>query len=244
MRILGTVARSGEPSRAPPPPPPPRGRRRGRPRSPPGHSAPPREPAPMRKGRVKQSVVYWCFNARGEKWDAEKTCRSPRTSASRRSNSSAPSTGPPSRSTASPAPSPPNGMPGAPFMHGFNNPQFHAEVVERTGKTIDACADAKFPSVIAFVGYKWPNPDDPKSGEISRDEAFANCVKGLKELAAARREEGRDGLPRTPQHPRRLGPDEGPPRLPGRRPRLRAPRSSARSARRGSSCSSTSTTSR
>src|SRR5207248_5734171 len=32
------------------------------------------ESKPMLKGRVKQSVVFWCFNARGEKWDAEKTC--------------------------------------------------------------------------------------------------------------------------------------------------------------------------
>ena len=58
-----------------------------------------------------------------------------------------------------------NGMPGAPFMRGFNNPAFHDEVIERTSKTIDQCADAKFPSVIAFVGYKWTNPDDPKSGD-------------------------------------------------------------------------------
>ena len=28
----------------------------------------------MLKGRLKQSIVFWCFNARGEKWDAEKTC--------------------------------------------------------------------------------------------------------------------------------------------------------------------------
>ena len=77
----------------------------------------------------------------------------------------------------------PNGMPGMPFMRGFNNPAFHAENLERTGKIIDACADASVPSVISFFGYKWTNPEDPKSGEISRDEGFANCVKGLKELA-------------------------------------------------------------
>jgi hydroxypyruvate isomerase len=74
-------------------------------------------------------------------------------------------------------------MPGMPFMRGFNNRDFHAENLERTGKVIDACADAKVPSVISFFGYKWKNPDDPKSGEIARDEAFANCVTGLKQLA-------------------------------------------------------------
>jgi len=76
-----------------------------------------------------------------------------------------------------------NGMPGAPFMRGINNPKFRAEIDERTSKTIDLCADAKFPNVIAFVGYKWADPDDPKSAVISVDDAHANCVKGLKELA-------------------------------------------------------------
>jgi hydroxypyruvate isomerase len=80
-------------------------------------------------------------------------------------------------------------MPGAPFVRGFNNPKFHAEVIARTSKTIDRCAEAKFPAVIAFVGYKWTDPDDPKSAAITQDDAFANCVKGLKELA--RRAEGR-----------------------------------------------------
>ena len=28
----------------------------------------------MRKGRIKQSIVFWCFNARAEEWDVEKTC--------------------------------------------------------------------------------------------------------------------------------------------------------------------------
>ena len=25
-------------------------------------------------GNIKQSIVYWCFNATGDKWDIEKTC--------------------------------------------------------------------------------------------------------------------------------------------------------------------------
>lgn len=146
-------------------------------------SATTEEPKPMLKGRIKQSVVFWCFNARGEKWDAEKTCTVAR------------ELGVPSVEIIGPEHWPtlgkhgltcaiaPNGMPGMPFMRGFNNRDFHAENLERTGKVIDACADAKFPSVISFFGYKWKNPDDPKSGEITRDEAFANCVTGLKDLA-------------------------------------------------------------
>src|SRR3954447_12687418 len=135
------------------------------------------------KGRVKQSIVFWCFNGRGEKWSAEKTCEV------------AKELGVPSVEVMPPEHWPllkkhgltcalaPNGMPGMPFMRGFNNPQFHAENLERTGRMIDACADARFPSVITFVGYKWRNPDDPTSGAIPQDEAARNCVNGLKELA-------------------------------------------------------------
>src|SRR5262249_57249201 len=26
------------------------------------------------KGRIKQSIAFWCFNSAGEKWSLEKTC--------------------------------------------------------------------------------------------------------------------------------------------------------------------------
>jgi hydroxypyruvate isomerase len=68
-------------------------------------------------------------------------------------------------------------------MKGFNNPKYHEEVSTRTKKVIDACAEAGFPSVIGFTGFKWRDADDPKSGEIARAEGADNCVKALKELA-------------------------------------------------------------
>ncbi len=74
-------------------------------------------------------------------------------------------------------------MPGAPFKRGFNNPAHRAELLTRTRDTIDACADAGFPSVIGFVGYKWRNPEDPTSGEIPLEEGIESCVVGLKEIA-------------------------------------------------------------
>jgi hydroxypyruvate isomerase len=171
----------------------------------------------MLKGRVKQSIVFWCFNARGEKWDVEKTC------------AVAKGLGVPSVEIIGPehwatlkkhgltCAIAPNGMPGAPFMRGFNNPKFHAENLERTGKAIDQSADAGVPSVISFFGYKWVNPDDPKSGEITRDEGFANCVKGLKELARHAEKKGvtvcvehlntRDGSDPMKGHPGYQGDD-------------------------------------
>jgi sugar phosphate isomerase/epimerase len=135
------------------------------------------------RGRVKQSVAFWCFNSAGEKWDADTTCRIAK-------DLGCPSVeliGPEHWATlkkhglicamAS------NGMPGAPFMKGLNNARYHEQVLATTQKTIDACAAAGFPNVIAFTGYKWRDADNPQSGAIPRDEATMNCVKGLKQLA-------------------------------------------------------------
>jgi hydroxypyruvate isomerase len=133
-------------------------------------------------GRIKQSIVYWCFNAMGDKWDVEKTCQV----AKQLGCASIEIIGPEHWGTLKQygltCALAPNGMPGAPFMKGFNNPAYHDEVITTTKKTIDACADAGFPAVIAFTGYKWRNAEDPTSGEISREEGAANCIAGLKKI--------------------------------------------------------------
>jgi hydroxypyruvate isomerase len=36
--------------------------------------------------------------------------------------------------------------------------------------------------MICFTGYKWRDAEDPKSGEISKEEGFDNCVAGLKKI--------------------------------------------------------------
>lgn len=76
----------------------------------------------------------------------------------------------------------PNGMPGAPFVKGFNNREYHPQLVECMSQAIRDTAEAKFPNVIAFTGYKWRNAEDPTSGEISREECIENCVLGLKQV--------------------------------------------------------------
>jgi len=142
------------------------------------------------KGHIKQSIVFWCFNTAGEKWDVEKTCQVAKALGCVSVEVVAPEDwgilkkhGP----RLLPAP---NGMPGWPFVKGFNNPKYHEEVIGHTKKAIDACADVGFPSVIGFSGYKWRDAEDPKSGEIPRDEGADNCVKGLKEVAAHAEKKG------------------------------------------------------
>jgi hydroxypyruvate isomerase len=144
----------------------------------------------VQKGNIKQSIVFWCFNVAGEEWSIEKTCEA------------ATSLGCASVEIVEPADwgvlkkhnlicaIAPNGMPGAPFVKGFNNPRYHDEVIERTKKMIDACADAGFPSVIAFTGYKWRDAEDPASGEISLEEGADNCVTGLKKIAGYAEQKG------------------------------------------------------
>src|SRR5262249_25498528 len=75
-----------------------------------------------------------------------------------------------------------NGMPGMPFVRGYNNPRYHQELNSRLRKMIDACAEARVPSVIAFSGFKYRHAEDPASGEIGREEGADNCVAGLRDV--------------------------------------------------------------
>ena len=74
-------------------------------------------------------------------------------------------------------------MPGAPYIKGFNNPKYRDEVIARTTKMIDSCEAAGIPAVIAFTGFKWRDAEDSASGAMTDEEAFDNCVTGLKKIA-------------------------------------------------------------
>jgi hydroxypyruvate isomerase len=137
---------------------------------------------PAGKRRIRQSIVFWCFNTAGERWNIERTCEVARELGCPSVEIVPPEDWGVLRKHGLICAMAPNGMPGAPFMRGFNNPKFHEELTERTKKAIDACAEARFPAVIAFSGYKWRDPDDPKSGEISRQDGADNCVRGLREV--------------------------------------------------------------
>jgi len=134
-------------------------------------------------GRIRQSIVFWCFNTGGEKWGVEKTCQVAKDLGVGSIEIIGPEHWPVLKKNGLTCAIAPNGMPGAPFMKGFNNTRYHDEVIATTKKMIDNCADAGVPSVISFTGYKWIDADDPKSGEISRDEGEKNCIKGLKQIA-------------------------------------------------------------
>ncbi len=136
------------------------------------------------KGRIQQSVVFWCFNVGGDEWDLNKTCEVTASLGGKSVELVPPEDWGTLKKHNLVCAIAPNGMPGAPFMKGLNNPVYHDEVISRTKKMIDSCSDAGFKSVIAFTGFKWRDAEDPNSGEISLEEGMANCVTGLKKLAS------------------------------------------------------------
>lgn len=141
-------------------------------------------------GRIQQSIVFWCFNVAGEKWDMEKTCQVATSLGCKSIEICEPDTWATLKKHGLICAIAPNGMPGAPFMKGFNNLKYHDQVIATTSKMIDDCAVAGFPNVIGFTGYKWRDADDPKSGEISLEEGADNCVAGLKKIASLAEKKG------------------------------------------------------
>lgn len=141
-------------------------------------------------GRIKHSIVFWCFNAGGDHWDMDTACRHAKDLGCLSVELSGPETWSVLKKYGLICAIAPNGMPGAPFVKGFNNPRYHEEVISTMNKMIDDCAAANVPNVIAFTGYKWRNAEDPTSGEISAEEGASNCVAGLKKIARYAEQKG------------------------------------------------------
>ena len=134
----------------------------------------------LRKGRIRQSIVHWCFES---SWSTARMC-----DIARQLGCSSIELCPPTEWSTLKK----HGLTcalagidmgkGPPFVRGFNNPKFHGQVVEATRKSIDAAAEFGTPCVISFTGYSAVDPDDPKSPHISSDQGIRNCVKGYKQI--------------------------------------------------------------
>ena len=136
------------------------------------------------KGNINHSVVFWCFNVAGEKWDLKTTCEVTKKLGGKSVELVEPADWGTLKEAGLTCAIAPNGMPGAPFMRGLNNTDFHGEIIRRTKANIDASAEFGCPNVIAFNGFKYRDPEDPTSGEISLEEGAKNTIDGLKKLAA------------------------------------------------------------
>jgi hydroxypyruvate isomerase len=143
------------------------------------------EDAPQRaatNGRIRQSLVFWCFNSAGEHWNLERTCQAARDLGCVSVEIVGPEHWDVLRRHNLTCAIAPNGMSGTAFMRGFANPRYHEELATCMRRMIDACAEARVPNIIAFTGYKWRVAEDPRSGEISREEGFENCLRGLRQI--------------------------------------------------------------
>lgn len=139
----------------------------------------------VKNGRIKQSIVQWCFESAGEKWSLEETCAI----APRLGVDSIELLWPKQLETVAK-----HGLTCAitqidtgaefPFLRGYNNPDNWEAVNALTRDAIDASAAYGMPNVICFTGFDTVDPNDPSSRKISLEEGADNCVEGLKEIVA------------------------------------------------------------
>ena len=139
-------------------------------------------PRVVKHGRIKQSLTFWCLNSAPWNWDIERICATASGLGCQSVELVPAELWPVLRKHDITSALASNGMPDPPFHKGLNNTSHHEEVITRTKHAIDQAADFGIPSVIAFTGYKWRDPEDPKSGEISLEEGSANSVRALSEL--------------------------------------------------------------
>jgi len=125
----------------------------------------------IKNGRIKQSLVHWCYE---KYFDVEQMigvakqlgCASielidPKHFATLRKHGLECAIG-----TIDMSPEPP-------FARGFNNPKYHERVIKVTKDAIDACSEAGFKRVITFTGM---------AEGIPADVGARNCVEGWKKI--------------------------------------------------------------
>ena len=146
------------------------------------------DPSQAARGNVNQSIVHWCFQ---EYWDVEKACEVANQLGCKSVELVASEHFPTLKKQGLMCAL---GM-GPLFVQGMNNPRYQEPVTVGIKKSIDACAAAGFPSVIAFTGYaqesgEWadggiPDVDNLPADRptIEPDEGLRNCVAGFKEVA-------------------------------------------------------------
>jgi hydroxypyruvate isomerase len=124
-----------------------------------------KEPA-KRNGRIQQSICQWCFQ---KYWDIEELARVAKKLGCLSVELVAPRDWPVLKK---------NGLLCAiasshGFDKGMNNPKYQEMCLAKMRAAIDACAEAGFPNVITFTGFREDIPDDL---------GIKNCVEGYKKI--------------------------------------------------------------
>ena len=126
------------------------------------------------KGRIKQSIVHWCFQ---KTWSVEQTAVVAKQLGCQSVELVPPEHWPMLKQ---------HGLVCAiasshGFVKGFNDPNHWEECSDIIRKRIDERADAGFPTVITFTGFRQ---------HISDDEGIANCIKGYKQIVGYAEKKG------------------------------------------------------
>ncbi len=131
-------------------------------------SAPAAEAARVTKGRIKQSLVHWCYS---KYWDVEAMAKVARDLGCVSIELIAAEHWPTLKKY---------GLTCAigsshGFVKGMCNPKYHDETIARLRSQIDACAEGGVPSVITFTGMR---------EDISDEAGMKHCVEGYKQVMA------------------------------------------------------------
>ena len=132
----------------------------------------------VKKGRIKQSVVSWCF---ANHWSVEETCRQANRLGCKSIELINSEEWPTLKKYGLTCAI--SGIPveGRPFIKGFNNTEYHPMLIDATKKAIDDSADFGCPNVIAFTGYK---------ENFSSEDGANNCIDGFKKVAGYAEKKG------------------------------------------------------
>lgn len=123
------------------------------------------------KGRIKQSIVHWCFQTH---WDVPQLIRVTKQLGCGSIELIEPKYFPLLKEAGLECALGIIDMnPDPPFVKGFNNPKYRDQVLKATRDAIDACAEFGYKNVIAFTGMREGIPDDVGA---------ANCVEGFKQI--------------------------------------------------------------
>jgi hydroxypyruvate isomerase len=133
----------------------------------------------VKNGRIKQSIVYWCFE---KYWNMDQAAKVAKDLGCESIELVAPKFFPTLKQfgltcaigTVDMSPDPP-------FVKGFNNPKYRERVLKETTDAIDACAAFGCKNVISFTGMREGIPDD-----VGAD----NCVEGFKQIVGHAEKKG------------------------------------------------------
>jgi len=118
------------------------------------------------KGRIKQSIAYWCFE---KYWTVDQTCQIAKQLGCKSVELVEPKDWPTLKKYGLAC-----ALHGSHwFDKGMNNPKYHDMCLGKIRDSIDVCSEYGFPNVITFTG---------SSEDISDDDGIKNCVSGYKKI--------------------------------------------------------------